>query len=489
FIVAWLGEHPYVADARHRKEVNLTAGVHLLEYFHEERQGEQLAYLAWLRPGARNYETIPASAFVRFRMAQLVSYEVRGKTITADFIVDQLTPIQIGKFRLWHVRLRAQPSRTDLLQRNDTATAQGVQYNWTFSDDTRRRGIVVEHLWFVQNEQWVQLTIQAPDGRIIDTLRMSLYLSPDAPAHPDSELLAQHYLSAVWERPLDELGRTALLGVARLATRFRWMPLAFWAYRQFVNRFAQQRARLLQRLAKLACDEQVQRYDVAINVYKELMHNAQDEAEKRVWMLKLAQTFFDARNDDEALKLYQQVVTDEKGFAPVDRRSAYIRIGDIHLRRGDIEQARMAYERAMALTTPRPTRAQILLWEAAHEQAIRTFLEQRAVDSALAEVEKWEERVPVAKLGGVSEYWRGRCLVAKRRFEDAMVALERSVRLAPNSRVAPMALLLLGDVRRQLGLYELAMGAYRKLVKQFPHHPAAEQAQQRIVNLKAQNAK
>lgn len=76
---------PLINEWTRRKEVFLQRGIHLIEYYHEEGVGSQLARAGWKKPGDEEFSVIPEETFVKTLKAKQVSLEEHGKSFSIFF--------------------------------------------------------------------------------------------------------------------------------------------------------------------------------------------------------------------------------------------------------------------------------------------------------------------------------------------------------------------------------------------------------------------
>src|SRR5947208_571331 len=156
-LIHWPGFH--TAERGARGEVNatveLTAGLHYLEYYHEERTLEQMAFLGW-RPSADAgpFSPIPETIYTAPHSAVVKSYEDNAGKPLLHFephISDSVWPTERHEGQYTRCRFKAGP-----------ALPPGTVYAWDFGDGQTGKGAEVEHVYLATGTYTVKLTAQGP---------------------------------------------------------------------------------------------------------------------------------------------------------------------------------------------------------------------------------------------------------------------------------------------------------------------------------------
>jgi len=136
----------------------LEEGVHDLRYIHEERDGDQLAFVAWRKPGDQDYATITAADCVGLLETEPVCAEQRGQELWADFSVDRELALQLDDHRWTYFRFVDRSTKSlpdeegDLGEGSLGLAEEELTCEWQFSDGVTATGPVVEHLFWGQGE-------------------------------------------------------------------------------------------------------------------------------------------------------------------------------------------------------------------------------------------------------------------------------------------------------------------------------------------------
>ena len=95
-VVNWPGGHAPSGKFDHFGTVNLTAGLHKIEYYHVQAGGGTLAKAGWRPPGENEFILIPEHAFAGELRARTVALEQRDKPLNAFFTFEPTDSIQFG---------------------------------------------------------------------------------------------------------------------------------------------------------------------------------------------------------------------------------------------------------------------------------------------------------------------------------------------------------------------------------------------------------
>lgn len=471
-VVAWAGEHPYVADARHHGEVTLQRGVHELWYLHEEREVEQLAYAAWKKPSATAYATITAADCLRLLKAEQVAYEKQGQRVAADFTVTKVIPLQFGEWRVNYVRLRSR------------STGPGpVACRWDFGDGVTAEGEIGQHLFLTTGEQ--RITLFAAANGYQDRVSQRLNLPPEEWPHPQSEWTLRYLFPLCSEYPLSALEEEALWNLWQVALALEQKSFAFLCGRAYLARFGTlAKAAAYLAFAELCREEEIQRPQTAAETYQQLLALGATGATARTAQLNLAEVYFRDLDDAAAArKWYEDLLTRPQDFTAEDRQLALSRLGDLYLWAGDREAARKAYQAGEELRGEPLTLTQRRVRVGGYVEAIETYLNAGEIEAALAQLEEWERTLPLTKLEGLPFFWRGRCYLQQEKYQRAINFLTRAIQTNRAGAYVPQAYLLRGDAHRAQGNAEAARYNYQKVVADFPESPAAQEARQRLAEM------
>jgi len=140
-LIHWPGRH--TVDRGIRGEVNtlveLTAGLHYLEYYHEEVTLEQMAFLGW-RPSADDgpFAPIPESFYTAPHEGVVKGYESpKGPLATFEPVISD---------SVWLAE-RSEGQYTRVVFQAGVGLPAGTTYEWDFGDGQKASGAKVEHVY------------------------------------------------------------------------------------------------------------------------------------------------------------------------------------------------------------------------------------------------------------------------------------------------------------------------------------------------------
>jgi tetratricopeptide (TPR) repeat protein len=467
-LIHWPGQHTVERGARGEvnAKVELTAGLHYLEYYHETTPLEHMAYLGWRPSGdAGQFSPIPESFYTAPHAAVVTAYEdAKGPLLTFEpVIVDSVWPVERSEGQYTRVRFTA--GKTPHLP-------DRTKYQWDFGDGQTATGPEVEHVYLTLGLQTVTLTAQGPAGTQTARWPLSIF-EIEHVVDQFKEGRPQDYAKLVKDYDRNKLSADALQELQHLLAEGDEPAEAVEVGKTFLQRFpnaeplTQGRVRRLMadcavRMGKGNLDEAVANYEAALgketpaveklDVLARLIRLVGVEREQPE---KAAPIFAKA---DEAAKSAK--VDDEVQAA---YRRAVIAMGDVRLWQGKLDDARSLYARTEKLGAfiPSQVRAARL---GAYPDSLQEYLDAGNTGAALDLVDKWDEKFPTDKPNGHSFFWRGKVLMRRGQPADAVRYLDRSIRLTTGAPFETEARWLLAEALDQSGRKDEAKRELAKLV-------------------------
>lgn len=473
-LVHWPGRHTAERGIHGEKNaaVELTAGWHYIEYYHEEVALQQMAFLGWSLPGApqERFDAIPESAFPAPHEG-IATYESRtgGAIRFEPTVVDTLWPQSRHEGQFTRVKFRVDRREGDAVNKGDAAPT----YRWYFGDGQTGTGLGVDHLYLTLGTYKVKLTAETA-GR------------PHTAEWPLTVYEVQHVTDLIHEGNLADyaqvassydrkrLDAAALKELAYLLAEADQPQAALDAASEFVERFAGEKpawasamrrltAEMSLKLGKAKLDDAIanylaslteqtppeERFDVLARLIR-LLGIEQDQPERAGEIFKQAEAAAKQGRLNEA--------------ARAAFRECVIAAGDVRLWHAERDEARSLYRRAEALaaqpTAPQVRAAQI----GAYPNMIREFIDSGDLGAALNIVDRWERSFPTEKLTGQTFFWRGKLLALRGQYHEAARYLARAIGLAPGAVFESEARWLLASSLKELGRFEDARRELAKLV-------------------------
>jgi PKD repeat protein len=435
-LIHWPGRHTSERGARGEMnaEVDLTAGLHYLEYYHEEVMLKQVAFLGWSPPGspAGHFAAIPESVYTVPHSASVVRYETKEGPL-AHFEPDILDSI-------WpQDRHEGQYTRVKFTVGDLQAFPDGTIFRWSFADGETATGAECEHVYLSLGRYDVTLTAEGPAGSTSSSWPLEIYelqhVTDDIKQGRPSEYAA---IAASYDPA--KLDAANLKELAHLFAEGDRPQDALRVGQIFVDRFSSSNAEMLPRVRRLmamcaleAGDEGV---DAAIANFQASITEATPPVEKIDSLAQLILLLgIDRKQSDKTKDLLAQVEeTTKNSVVDEEVKAAYRRAinaaGDVLLWNGKRADARSFYKRVEVIRgkfIPQQVRSARV---GAYPKSIRDYLAAGDYDAALDIVDQWEDQFATEKVKGHTFFWRGTILAERHQYRDAARYLARSLGLA-----------------------------------------------------------
>jgi hypothetical protein len=464
-LVHWPGRHTEERGARGEKNatVDLTAGPHYVEYYHEEVFLQQVAFLGWRPPGAAEgiFGAIPEDVFTTPHTATVNAYDaVEGPAVTFEpVIVDSLWPEERADGQYTRARFRAMG-----IDRLPADTA----LHWSFGDGLSATGSEVEHVYLALGHYHVTLST-APGGAPLATWPLDVYEIQ----HVTDEIAGGNvgeYATIARAYDRQALAAVALRELAHVLADGDDPAAALEVGRLWIERFAATTPETAPRVRRLMAECSLRLgddgLDEAIANFQASMTEETPPAERFDVLARLIRLLaIEREQPDKAGEVLGQVEQDARG-AKMDEetRAAYRRAviagGDALLWHGKTSGARDIYrrvEQALSPKIPSQVRGARI---GAYPGAIRELIAAGDQGAALDLVREWEETFPTEKLHGQTFYWRGKLQGLAGQHRDAARLLARAIGLGQGAAYESEARWLLagelealdrpGDARKEL---------------------------------------
>lgn len=475
-LVHWPGRHTVQRGIHGEKHasVQLTAGLHYIEYYHEEATLDQMAFLGW-RPAADPgpFSAIPEGVYTAPNRGSVTRYETRtGPLLVFEpVITDSVWPTQRHEGQ--YTRCRFSVDRAGVWP-------AGTSFMWDFGDGQNATGAQADHVYLGLARYTVTLTARGPAGAIharwpLEIFEIEHVTDEFKDGQPRQYVqLARHY-------DMRTLSETDLKELAHLRSENDDIEGARAAGKLFVERFGSSRLvpevrRLLAgcaiRLGKGGLDEAIHLYRASINqdmpadqklevlTHLILLLGIERDLPEKVPAIRAEaeQIFKQAKATDETERAYRGVLS---------------AVGDVLLWHKKDAAARERYQQAelQGPFIPAQVRAARV---GAYPSAIRDFITSHNYGAALDVVDRWERSFPVDKLGGQPAFWRGKLLNLRGHDREAARSFQLCLRLAPGAAFESEARWLLADSLEKNGQpaqarQELARLVASNLVDYFSH--------------------
>lgn len=483
-LVHWPGRH--TTERGKYGEVNatveLTAGPHYLEYYHEEVTLDQMAYLGWQPLGAAAFEPIPESFYTAPHTAVVSRYE-DAKGVVLHFepvITDSVWPLERheGQFTRCHFQVGQSP-----------ALPEGTKYTWNFGDGQSAAGVAVDHVYLALGSYSVALTAQGPAGTQVAKWPLLIF-EIEHVTDQYKEGTPRDYVKQVKSYDRAKLDAAGLRELAYLLAEGGEPAEVLEVGKAFVQRFGSAPPLEVARVRRLMADCALRlgqgSIDEAIANYQAAILKETPSAEKLDTLARLIRLLGVERGEPaKALALRPAVEAAVKEVKIDDDiqaayRRAVMAMADVELWRGRRDEARDLYARAERLSgvfIPPQVRAARI---GAYPNSLREYVAAGNFGAALDLVDRWDESFPTEKLNGHTFFWRGKVLALRGQPRDAERYLDRAIQLTPGASFETEARWLLAEVLDQLGRKDQAKMELAKLVKTGVNDEFAQKARKKL---------
>jgi tetratricopeptide (TPR) repeat protein len=471
-LIHWPGYHT-VERGMHGEvnaKVELTAGLHYLEYYHETTPLEHMAYLGWRPSGdAGNFSPIPETFYTAPHAAVVMAYEdVKGPLLHFEpAITDSVWPVE---------RDQGQYTRVHFAAGKTPPLPDGTKCHWDFGDGQGADGAEADHVYLTLGSFRVTLTAQGPTGTQTALWPLSVF-EIEHVTDQFKEGRPKDYASLAKGYERGKLAADALQELQHLLAEGGQPAESVEVGKTFLQRFPNSEPLAQARVRRLMADCAVRMgqgsLDEAIAEYEAALVKETPPAETLDVLARLIRLVGVEREQPEkaapvftrAEAAYQSAkgIADEREEVRKAYRRALIAMGDVRLWQGKLDDAREVYARAEKLGDfiPPQVRAARL---GAFPDSLQEYLDSGNTGAALDLVDKWDEKFPTDKPNGHSLFWRGKVLTARSQPQEAARCLDRAVRLTTGAPFETEARWMLADALEQLGRKDEAKRELAKLV-------------------------
>lgn len=466
-LVHWPGRHTAERGARGEKNatVELTAGPHYVEYYHEEVTLDQTAFLGWhVGGGDGPFAPIPEDRFPLPHEATVTrSEDPKGLLPTFEpVITDSIWPVDRGEGQYTRAKFAA------------GKMADGTRFTWDFGDGQTATGPEVHHVYLaVEKTYTVTLTAEGAAGKRTATWPLEVF-EIEHVTDQFKEGKPKEYAAAVKGYDRSRLDATGLKELAFLLAEAEETAGAIQTCEEFAKRFPTADPLALARVRRLLADCQIRsggNVDQAVAGYQAALVKEMPATEKLQVLARLIRLLgVDRGEPDRAAGVLTQVeaVVKESRLDDDGRkayRQAIIAAGDALLWATKTGEAVALYNRAEVLRG-QPIASQVRAARlGSYPNALREYIAGGNYGAALDLVNEWEDTFPTDKPNGRSFYWRGKLLVLRGQPAEAARYLGRAAAVTTGAPFETEARWLLAEALDQSGKPEEARRELAKLVR------------------------
>ncbi|OQA01861.1 MAG: PKD domain protein [Planctomycetes bacterium ADurb.Bin412] len=494
-LVHWPGRHTEQRGALGQKnaERSLAAGLHHIEYYHEEVLLYQVAFLGYKPPESEYYIGIPDSFFPQPKPARVLRYEEQnaGPTLLPKIeLIDSLWPQKRPSGQYTRFRCHASAAR-------ETIDWNGWSLQWDFGDGQQAKEPTADHIFLLPGSYQIKLAAAAPDGRKIER-NWPLEVFPiehlsesfTAGQYPD-------YLPLVSRYDRSRLSPAALFELANFLDETGARHPARETAQTVLDRGdTPDLVRLLAHLYLAGeagkpqaawCSDAPPEAAAHLRSALELSSVPVEKMQVLERLIRhLGVHLLDLQSAEAEYQQAQALVEKEVLRGPLKQvfRSATMAIGDAHLCAGQKEKAGEDYQTAEALAEPiipQPVRAAKI---GAYPQQIIELIDSSQFDAARDTVMAWYDQLPADMPRGEILFWLGKEELLGGCPAAAIRPLKVACPLVQGSPFEAEAGWLLAEAYRQSGDTNNQMAALDILVRSGLNSPWREKAVQQLKTLK-----
>lgn len=485
-LVHWPGRHTAERGARGEKNVTveLTAGPHYVEYYHEEVTLDQMAFLGWHVGGDDGpFGAIPEDRFPLPHEAAVTRYEdAKGPLPTFEpVITDSIWPIDRGEGQYTRAKFAA------------GKMPDGTKFTWDFGDGQTATGPVAEHVYLVAEKIYpVSLTADGAAGKQTVTWPLDVF-EIEHVTEQFNEGKPKDYakLAAGYDR--SKLDAAGLKELAYLLAEAEEFGPATQVCEEFAKRFPSADPLIKARLKRLLADCQIRsggNVEQAVANYQAAIVKELPIAERLQVLARLIRLLGVERGDAEkATGVFKQVEAvvkesrlDEEGRKAY--RQAVIAAGDAQLWANKPAEATAMYEKAETLRG-QPIAGQVRSARlGSYANSLREYVAAGNFGAALDLVNEWDDTFPTDKPNGRSLFWRGKLLLLRGQPTEAVRYLARAVPLITGAPFETEARWLLAESLEQTGKIDEAKQELARLVKTGLNDEFTRKAREKLTKAK-----
>ena len=466
-LIHWPGRHTEERGSHGEKcaSIELSAGLHFIEYYHEEVALQQVAFLGWR---GRNHDgaftAIPLSLYPAPHRADVTGYERPGGPAFhfEPHVLDTWwpEPPAIGQITRCRFELRAPGN-------GDTA-----RIRWDFGDGLSAEGVRPEHLYVRLGLFPVVGTLEINGKTAAAGWPLEIYAVQHLTEGRGEGDIAS-YLALAESYDLAALDPVSLASLAGFLHQHgnpaRVQEAAAKALGQIPPQDTRRTARLHRLLADAAGRQGEGQLAAAIQHYRtaaDLETNAVTRIESLTRLVELHG--LDRGEPVAATNALEEIHAVVETHLPTPAliaayREALVTAGDVFLWSGMKAAAIEHYLQAEAAATeplPLQVRAARI---GSYPFAVRDHVRNREWEEALRVLDEWEKTLPVERAKGQTLYWRGRILLAREQPAEAARMLRQSLLLAEGAAFETETRWLLAAAYRKSGQEKMATQTLRAL--------------------------
>jgi tetratricopeptide (TPR) repeat protein len=482
-VLEWPGAHGWGGAERGEKsaEIKLTEGVAHVQYFHEEGEGAQMAFLGWKPPGAERPWGIPQDRWLSVRPARATGWEARDKPVIAVPLVRVLNTYWVRD---------SDDRQATLVDCRDLSRCRGgkiVNTHWSFGDGLTADGPKVQHVYFRTGRPEITLAVSDNHGNQDTVTCRPNVFHVDVRARYFKYGNTKQYAQAA-----------AGYDVDRMAVEDLQLYADFWGYLEnwpehvrAVNAFIRRcpESPLIPQFAASAargCTHadayHPQRAD---ELYEIALRGAVAPRARLELNLQRARLLaWHLGNHERARELLNDVLDqiELRSGRPLQRvrRQAIIALGDVALLSTEYDEAASLYRQTQQLAERKADQAEMLAKAGSYGYTVEDLLARGEFEWALKTLDQWEDEFPVQKLEGYTFFLRGKVLFVQHPGRLALRYLKLAERVSPRAVHVPEAVWLRSNCLLTMQQYDQALAEFLRIRTDFTQSEFFQQAADKI---------
>jgi tetratricopeptide (TPR) repeat protein len=454
-----------------RGRIRLEAGIHQVRLYHVTRGGYPVSMVAWQRPGSGQLVPMGSGAFAAFCRAEPGPLALYGRRGNIDFLWDHANETFHGGWYYQRYRFRAQK----------VGDLPPVQWHWDFGDGQQARGEQVEHVYLLPGSYTVTLTARSGANKLTRTNRIVVSRDWDRvtsekidPVGAHAAIVAGYDFSKL--TPGANAHAVLLLGSDAAAHEASVLK----AGEALVGR-EEVPGRLLVDAMKLYRDALLGK-DRAPEVAQALVlaSKAADASRYKAELLVLAGRVCLKKQGDlqAAGKWFLQAQEVAGESARQALRDARVGLGDVYRAMARRKQALETY-RSAGDRVPQQHRTR-MIYQGNLARHVEAFLREAQYQEAREMLEQWGHDLPADKIEGYWSWMVARAAMGRGDHQAVVAEAQTLVNVNPVSNYGARLLLLAYEARRAMGQKDLAGKCLKRIMKEFPESPLAQEAARKL---------
>lgn len=427
------GAHDWTGGAYWAGKITLTKGVHILEYYHIQRDGPMQAVLAWKTPKGKGYEKIPETRFTPVAPVKIVGFEKVGLPFAADFDVSRTGDVLKGGTQATVYQFKAR----------SWGAEKPTSFAWDFGDGTKGTGDTVEHVYFGQWEPTVQLTISK--GSLSDRFARTIDIYPAEQGVDENKVLPQveAIVKTYSARDLEPKNASALIRFLKGAK----LNEAF-----------------------------VHVVEAQLNSPQGIPPDKMDE-----YLPLLADAYLDDGQFEKALQRYEEIIQKAGNSPSPEIKKARVRAAECVIHLGRFDEAMQRHD--AILQSGESDRILTPVERSFMQDKVRAAIRQGKFDGARELLEEFILKYPVALQKDFTFYLRGKISFGEKKWLAAATDLAFVEHLESRSNYIPESLYLAGQCYLELGKRAEAQKALQRVAERYGNSEFAEPAKKLLASV------